>query len=967
MELKLNNMYSNFKLIRIDEVKEIHSKAFIFEHNMTKTQVLFLDNTNNDKSFAITFKTLPKFSDGVAHILEHSVLNGSEKYPLKDPFMELNRSSINTFLNAFTFPDKTMYPFSTTNQSEFMKIMDIYLDAVFFPKVRENKKIFLQEGWRYELFDKKDEIKYSGVVYGEMKGAMSSPDRVLEQYTQQDLLENTVYGVNSGGEPKNIVDLTYEDFLDFHSRYYHPSNSNIVLYGNLDIFDSLKLIDENFLSKFNFLEIKDEIKFEKPFEKQKEVEYEYSTSKEDIENKSLFGISFIIGNALDSNLIMGFKLLSSILLDLEASPLKKALIDNDLAQEVYGGFQEDLIQQPVFGVYLNNANKNNKEKFVKVFNETLNNIVKEGLDKDLVDAVLKSTEFSLKEGKFTSMDFLTKGVEYSIVAQDSWLYRGDPLMYLKFNSNLQNIKKKAFEGYFEELIEKYLIKNKHSVVLSLHGNSNINFEEYEKKKLSEYKKTLSDSDLDNLIKQSNEVLKYQEAEDTPEIIDSIKVIKREDINIEPQRDKFEKLRKLNGIDIVKVETDVDDITYLDFYFDLKVKSEEQLQYLALLTEFIDELGTKNISADNFSNEINKYFGNLSFELVSFSKKSQEDIFGKLLISSKFLTENTSKVIELFNDIFNNLEITKKKLKEMLKQTLSEIQSGVVSSGHQFASMSVQSKYSNRGVFNELIHGISYFEFIKSLLDNFEEKNQEILSKLNNVYVNSFSSKGLSLCFASKDFDYKLLKNLNLSQNDDLENNINNFLEKNKDNIAIVCSTNVNYVCQGGFFDSNLYKGDLYVLKKILSRKYLYDEIRVKGGAYGNGSNLTYMGGAMFFSYRDPNLNRTLDVYNASSKFIENLDLTEDDLHRYIVGSINDLDQPLETEDIMKKVMNNLFCEISFEDICKERKEILNSNLIQIKNRSLLVKSVLEQNHIAVVCSENSLKGNEEKFTKIIRI
>lgn len=968
MELKLNENYSNFKLIQIEDVNEIYSKAYIFEHNITKTQVLFLKNNDNDKSFSITFKTLPKSSNGVAHILEHSVLNGSKKYPLKDPFMELNRSSINTFLNALTFPDKTMYPFSTTNESEYLKIMDIYLDAVFFPNVLENKKIFLQEGWRYELFNKEDEIKYSGVVYGEMKGAMSSPESIMASYSQQELLPNTVYGVNSGGLPENIVDLKYEEFVEFHQKYYHPSNSNIVLYGNLDIFESLELINENFLSKFNFLNIEDKIEYEEKFEVQKHVEHKYPASKEDIENKALFGISYAIGNALDSELMLGFKLLSSILMDVESSPLKKALLEEEIAQEVYGGFQEDLIFQPVFGIYLNNSNVDNKDKFLSIVNDSLKKIVNDGLDKDLIEGVLRSREFSLKEGEILGEDFLTKGVEYSIVAQDSWLYGGNPLLYLKFNSDLDNIKAKIENRYFENLIEKYLINNNHSVVISLLPDSNMNFEEYEKKKLSEYKNSLSDEEINELVKQSNEVLEFQQNEDSSEVTDLIKIVDRKDIADEPTKYNLNKLNDLDNIEIYKIDTDVEDITYLDMYFDVKSKSEKELQYLSFLTEFLDEISTKNYTSDEFSNELNKYFGSLSFDLIPISKKDDENIDAKFLLTCKFLTKYSNKAIDLLNELFNSGKFSQKKIKEMLKQIKSETISDMVSSGHKFAALSVNSKKSKKGVFDELIQGVSYFQFISNLLKDFNDKKEDIIKNLNEVYLNCFSSNGLYICLASKDFDISKINDINFSSNNDYENDINDFLEISKDNVAIVCSTNVNYVVQGGNFKEKYeYHGDLMVLEKILSRKYLYEEIRVKGGAYGNGSKFTLFNGGLFFSYRDPNLVKTLDVYKGSSNFIKNLNLDNKDLFRFIVGTISDLDTPLKTEDIMKKMILEKFSGITYEDKLKQRKEVLNCTLEELKNRADMVDYIINQNIYSVICSESSIKGNEDKFDRIIRV
>ncbi len=963
MELKKNQLYQGFELKDIDLIKEINSTAYIFEHKKTKAKLLFLKNDNKDKTFSVSFRTPPYDNTGLPHILEHSVLCGSKNYPIKDLFGQVVKSSIQSFINAFTFPDKTMYPFSTTNDAEFKKIMKIYLDAVFFPNIHKHKEIFLQEGWRYELEDINAPLKYSGVVYGEMKGALSAPSRIIESYSQRELFPNTSYGVESGGDPQSIPDLKHKDFLEYHKKYYHPSNSYMYIYGDTNIIEDLKLINEQYLSQFEYLEIDSKIKFQTPFEKSKQKTIQYPISKnENDENKYQYGKYYVIDKATNEELMLGFDMLSSILMDHESSPLKKELLKAQLGEDVHGGFVEDMTYQPIFSISLTNSKKDQQQIFTNIIEQTLTKLKQEGIDKQLIKAVINKKEFQLKEEKYINDNGIAKGILINIKVLDSWLYDANPLKHIKYRENLDNIKSKIDKNYFEDLIEKYLLKNNHNVLMTLKPNKKLNPQLKEEQKLAKIKENLSNQELEQIIEQTKKVKKFQEQEDSKQQIDTLKVLQLSDIEDIPYYPKFEK-KSINNLEIYEFKTQTNGINYFNLYFDLKKIPKEKLQYLSIFIQLLEETKTKNYGYDEFANLINTYTGDLDFEIKNLETIQNENN-PKLVISTKILEENYNKLVTILNEFFSNVIFEQDKVKEVIKKIKSRYENAIINSGHIYAITVLESQYSQSGKFNEIINGISNYKFIKNLDENFDKTKDNIISILNEIYNSIFNKENLILNVTSTNFDLENLDQIKLKQEKTTQ--YEHKFELKKDNLGIIIPSQVNYVSKG--YSLNLldkkYHGSLLILSNLIRYTYIWENIRIKGGAYGGGGKVTRFGNFALFSYRDPNLKRTLEVYDDFSNYLEKLELDEKGLRKNIIGTISSLDTPLTIEKQSKYYIESDIRGIDFEFLKKERQEVLNTKLEDLQKLSKIIKNAFEKDYHITIGNQSSIEKNKDLFDKI---
>ena len=560
MEYKIGTNYNGFVLVREENIKEVNSIARIFEHEKTGARLLHMENDDTNKVFSIGFKTPPEDSTGVMHILEHSVLCGSRKFPTKEPFVELVKGSLNTFLNAMTFSDKTIYPIASQNEKDFFNLMDVYLDAVFYPNIYKTKEILMQEGWHYDLEKKEDELTYKGVVYNEMKGAFSSPEGILMRKIQETLFPDNTYSNESGGDPKYIPDLTYEQFIDTHKKYYHPSNSYIFLYGDMNLEKCLKFINEEYLADFDRKEIDAEIKPQEKYNSIKDVEYTYSISEEDDDSEKTFlALNYVTGRSTDEEVYMDLNLLEYILLEAEGAPLKKALLDAEIGKDVFGSFDGGILQ-PVFSIIAKNSEVNKKEKFRKVVYDTLNDIVKNGIDKKLIEGCINAFEFRLREADTGGYP---KGLVYYMNAMDSWLYGGDPLMHIKYEHAIENVKKSLNTNHFEELIKKYMLDNTHASLLTLKPEKGLaQREENElKEKLENYKNSLSEEELNKIVEETNNLILRQSTPDSPELLETIPLLSLDDIGKEVEDLTINKV-KHNNIEILHCNTFTSNIAYL---------------------------------------------------------------------------------------------------------------------------------------------------------------------------------------------------------------------------------------------------------------------------------------------------------------------------------------------------------------------------------------------------------------------
>ncbi len=963
MDMEAGSKIEGFELKAVEEVNEISSLAYIFEHVKTRAKLLFLKNSDIEKTFSITFRTPPYDHTGLPHILEHSVLCGSRKFPLKDPFAQLAKSTIQSFLNALTFSDKTVYPFSTINDKEFSKMMRVYLDAVFFPKIYDQKEIFLQEGWRYELENKESELKYNGIVYGEMKGMFSSAENILESHIMRGLFPDTCYGFESGGDPGHIVDLQYEDFLEFHKKYYHPSNSFICICGDADIAKYLKLISGEYLSAFAYSDVDSRIELQHPFNERREKVERYPVLKDDnISNKYHFGLGFALGKATEAEAALGLDILSLILMEYESSPIRKALIKSGIAGHVSGGLCEDIVYQMYFSIYAWNTKGALKGEFERLVFDVLKKLKETGIDRELIFAAINKKEFQLRELKFFDDDYLTKGMQYTLKILDSWLYQSSPLIHLKYKKHLKHIRAHINERYFENLLEPYFLKNNHSFLLVLEPDPGLDRESEVRKRLKEYRESLGEDDIQTLIAQTKDVLEFQDSIDAKEDVDKIETLSLNDIESPPRKREYSE-EELNGINVFNYKKHTNGIIYLNFYFDPLMVPLEKVPYLPLLLEVLTEAKTRNYEYDEFSNLIHTYLGGLDFDVKGLENQDLQ-FCPRVILSVKVMEENFDKLVLILNELFNSVVLEDMKVKEVVKKLKAGYENDMLMSGHRFVAGRMDSYLTFKGKYNDLVNGIDFYNFIKRLNDNYNSERENLLSNLQYIYKNFFNRKNLVVSVASGGFDIMKLNNIRIKYSDVTPFNYTFDFEIL--NEGFKSSSQVNYVGKGfNYKKAGLpYSGNLLVLKNMLRYKYLWENIRVKGGAYGCIADINSDGNFFLVSYRDPNITKTLNVYDNLPGFLERFEPDEVELRRYIVGTISELDKPYDVETDVKLAMLDYFRGVTEDIKQKEREDILGLTTDSFRELSIFVRKVLREGIVCCIGNDALIKKDKNSFKGI---
>lgn len=973
MTFKIGNSYNGFKLIEEKEIKEVKSIGRVFEHEKTGAKLINISNDDDNKVFAIGFRTPPEDSTGLPHILEHSVLCGSRKFDTKEPFVELLKSSLNTFLNAMTYPDKTVYPVASRNNKDFKNLMDVYLDAVLYPNIYKYPEIFMQEGWHYSLENKEDKLKYNGVVYNEMKGAYSSPDSLLFRKITETLYPDTPYSHSSGGDPEVIPELTYDQFISFHKKHYHPSNSYIYLYGDGDVNEQLRFINDEYLKDFDRIEIDSKIPLQKPFKEMREYNYTYSLAEEDsIENKSFLNLNFSIGNSLDTETNLAFTIIEYILLETPAAPLKKALLDNNIGKSVFGEF-DDGLAQPYFSIIAKDANENDEEKFKKIVFETLGKLVKDGIDKKLIEASINKIEFLLREGDFRGQP---TGIVYYSKVMDSFLYGGDPFINLQYEPLIESVKKALTSRYFEDLIEKYLINSNHSSIVLLKPEKGLN-DRKEKElqdKLSRYKDSLSEKELDEVIEKCKNLKTRQMTPDTSEALKTIPTLHISDIDKKAEKLPLE-IKNKDGVKVLFHETHTNKIAYLKLLFNNKVLPIELLPYSKLLSDVLGKINTKNYDYGSLSNEIGIHSGSISFNVMTYVKSGKPQEFSAtFIVKSKALMNKLNKTCELISEILGNtLFDDKDKILQNIREIRAYYEMMLFNSGHIVAAKRVMSYFSPKASYDEVISGIGYYKFLCDLDKNFESKWDNIKNNLNNVRECLFNKSNLTVSFGGENEDYNTLEDampiIINSLGDKKVSEVNYDFEVNKENEGLLTQGNVQYVAKGGNFidDGFNYSGSALVVETILSFDYLWNNVRVQGGAYGVVPRLSRSGNMFITSYRDPKLKETLDIYDNVPNYLKNADIDEDTMTKYIIGTIRNLDTPLTASMKTEYAIEEYYMGINFEDRQKERTEVIKTTIEDIRNYAPLVESVMKQNHICVLGNEKKIKDNKDIFGKLITV
>lgn len=965
---------AEYEILDEHRVEDVQSDGFILRHKKSGARIAILSNNDDNKVFYIGFRTPPEDETGVPHIIEHTTLCGSKKFPVKDPFIELAKGSLNTFLNAMTYPDKTVYPIASCNDQDFKNLMDVYLDAVFNPNITKYEEIFKQEGWHYELTGKDDELKINGVVYNEMKGAYSSPDEVLSSQIYRSLFPDNTYSKDSGGNPEYIPKLTYEAYLDFYHKYYHPSNSYIYLYGDMDVVERLEWLDKEYLSLYDYKKVNSEINKQPAFDEIKNVEAQYSITMDDSqENKTYLSYNRVVGDTLDEMLYQAFDVLDYALVSSPGAPVKQALIDAGIGDDVYGSYDAGILQ-PVFSFVAKNANASQADEFESIIENTLKEVVKTGINKEALLAGINSSEFKFREADFGQFP---KGLLFGLNCLDSWLFDDmKPFIHLECLGTFAKLRKAVDTDYFEKLIQEYLLDNTHGSSVTVKPKRGLGNEREEAlaKELSDYKASLSDEEIKKLIEDTEHLKKYQEEPSSDEDLRNLPMLTRADMkkNAMP----FSNIEdELSDVKVVRHDIESNGIDYISFLFDAGDFAQSELGYLGFFTNALGLVSTEKYSYTDLANATNIYTGGISTGTASHPDiKDRNNFVFKLEVKLKVLEKNLDKALELMEQMLLSSDFTDtKRLGELVAQIKARLQANLSSSGHLVAAMRSMSSFSRYALYQDELKGIAFYRSICHIEKELSESPKSVSDKLATIAKKLFARNRMLISFTGNNEAYGNAKPSleKVIAGFDKMSAIGNQAEVhfNTAKEAFIDASQIQYVAKTGDFicEGYEYTGALRLLRIILSYDYLWINVRVKGGAYGCMNTFLRSGESYFVSYRDPNLSDTLDVYDRIPEYIKSFSPDERDMTKYIIGTFSALDTPMNPEAKGSRSLSAYLEGITYEQIQKERNEILNAQPEDIRRLADLVEAVLKKDSICVIGNENMIKESAGLFENVEKL
>lgn len=971
MSLDINAVYHGFKVIETSFVEEVHSQAYILEHLYSGARLLYLANDDDNKVFSIAFRTPPADDTGVAHILEHSSLCGSRKYHLKEPFVDLVKGSLNTFLNAMTYPDKTVYPVASRNEKDFHNLMDVYLDAVFYPLIYENKYTLRQEGWHYNLNSPEDELTYNGVVYNEMKGVYSSPDAFLENEAMKALFPDNCYRFESGGYPDAIPELTQEDFLHFHKTYYSPENSFIYLYGDMDIEATLAYLDEEYLCHFAKTGlVHSEIPLQESLLRTAEVEAYYPVdANEDTKGKTYHELSIVTGRATDTLTSMSLRLLECVLLESESSPLRRALVEAGVGQNISGSYVGSL-QQPIFSIRAAGSEPEQRDRFISIIYKTLQNITIKGLDKKLLEASLNSTEFKLREADFGPYP---KGLIYGLGVLDNWLYGGNPIEGLRYEEALQTMRKGLKTNYYESLIENYLMDNTHKVIVTLLPQPGKEEADQAKavEKMASIKAGMSQQQLEQYAFECAELHRLQAEPDSEEARASIPILKRSDIRQEveliPKLEEGSALQRL-----VYVPAETNKIAYTNWYFDISSVTPEQLPLCYLLTDVLGKFNSKRYTYEELSTYGIMYTGGITFDVRAISAAENADDYRLyFVVKAKALLQNLPHVFDLLEAIGMESILTDvKRFQELLSEVKTDWDDEFFNRGQNIAISRLYSYVAAGARANEQDQ-FSYYQFLKKLYDNFADEGAGVLAQLQKLLATFFQQSKYTLFYSCDEDDRAEVRQqclnfaIKLPQAKVVDKPAS--LAAPGHNEGITTAGKVQYVAAGGSFAKfgHRYVGSMKVLETILRYEYLWTKIRIQGGAYGATARFELNGLGVFASYRDPQLAKSLEAYKQLPSWLKTVEFSSRELDKYVIGTISGMDTPLTNTMRLDQAAIQYLKALPDSTRQRIRDEVLHVTNADLQALGKVVEDMLSDGLLCVVGGKQPIEANGDKFTSII--
>ncbi len=959
---------SAYSVIEKREIKDLNSVSYLLKHKRTGARIALLLNDDDNKVFYIGFRTPPKDSTGVAHIIEHTVLCGSDKFPVKDPFIELAKGSLNTFLNAMTYPDKTVYPVASCNDKDFQNLMDVYLDAVFHPNIYHEEKIFKQEGWHYEMESEEDPLTINGVVYNEMKGAYSSPDDVLYREIMNSLYPHTAYAVESGGDPDVIPELTYGEFLDFHRKYYHPSNSYLYLYGNMDMVEKLRYIDEEYLSKYDALQVDSALTVENPFGETVTVEKEYPIMESESEKKnSYLSYNVSLGQSLDRKTCFGFQVLVDVIGTVPGAKVKQAILDAGIGTDVICSFDSGVLQ-PYFSIIAKNADIEQKEEFVRIIEEQLQKLAEEGLDKKTLQATLNYYEFKYREADFGSYP---KGLMYGLNMLESWLYDdAKPFYYIELLDTYRELKDAVQTSFYEDMIRDLLLRNTHKSLVTVKPVKGLTGKKERKlaETLAAKKAQMSGEQIRQIVKETAELKKYQEEPSPKEDLEKIPLLTRADMRKEATAYR-NTVKKVGDTVLLHHDVFTNGIGYLRFMFDLRQVPEELFPYVGILKILIGLVSTQTHSYGELYNEINLKTGGIAPAVNTYTDADDLSRYTATFdMKAKVLYENLEDAFALVSEILTKSCYTdSKRIFELIAEARSEKQAHMMSAGHTLAAGVALSYLSKPAMVMEQINGMPFYRMLEDLEEHFEERFPELSTNLAKLVECLFCAENLMVDYTStedglcgvEELVEKFKKTLYTAKTEGKGYDP----QPQKRNEGLMSSAQVQYVCRAGNFEKKglPYTGALRVLRVMMGYDYLWTQVRVKGGAYGCMCNFGKSGESYFVSYRDPNLEKTIEIYEKAADYIAGFEADERTMTQFIIGAVSELDTPLTPAQMGNYSLSGYMTHYTMERVQKDRDELLATDAATIRNLAAYIRAFMSDDCLCVVGNEQKIKEQKDLF------
>ncbi|MGI6109323.1 MAG: insulinase family protein [Eubacteriaceae bacterium] len=953
-----------FREISREHSDILDAELIQLEHEKSGARLAAVLTDDSNKVFQIGFRTPSDNSTGVAHIMEHSVLCGSRKYPVREPFVELAKGSINTFLNAMTYPDKTVYPIASTNNTDFRNLEDVYLDAVFYPDITKNPYTLMQEGWHYHLEKPEDELTYNGVVYNEMKGVFSNPEEVLDRQVYNLLFPDTIYGEESGGDPDHIPELTYENFVKFHDTYYHPANSWIYLYGDIDLDEQLAYLD-SWLSAFDRIEPDSEIAVQAPFEGLRRAQFPYPVTEKSEDDEDYLSLNWVLPArpTLYENLM--FQILSYALLNSNAAPLKKALLQSGIARDISYSLSTPMLQ-PVMTVELKNTRAGRADEFLQIVRNTLTELADHGFDPEDAEAAVNITEFKTLEVLGGETGTAPKGLLLGLEMMESWLYSDKAFDRLGYEGLFDKIRADVRSGALQQMIQKHLLDNPHQGLVALVPDADMAeaHEQQLAEKLAQYKATLDDTEISHLVDETNELLRRQSTPDSAEALATIPRLSVNEIDrkaVTP--DWIEK--KAEGITLLEHPEATKGLVYLEFFFDAEYVPSVNIPMLSLLNKVTGRIGTEALTYEELLRETDLYTGG-----ISTSVETNEDVNGEVVASfilhGKSTKDRVAEVLRLAGEMLLHPSFEESdQIKSIISETKLAKQQQIQSAGHAVAVQRLSAGYSESARLFEEIGGIAFFDWISKMDKEYEVEQEEIADGLMQTMLQVVNRNGLTISITAEPEDMEtvekqVLEFASMIPEAETRKRKHSFgpLPKNE---AFMTAGSVQYNAQGGSFkDIAEYSGSMLVAKTILSMDYLWNRVRVKGGAYGAGFGMSRNGDLYMNSFRDPNLAATYEAFAGVPDYLEQLELPQAELDKYVIGTISPKETPLSPS--MKATLANTmhFTGITAEDRQREREQILDVTGEDLNALGKTVRTVLEQDRICTIGSQTAVQADQKE-------